>query len=276
VYVDPSSVTVAVDGFLFLRNGALYQQLHRPRFDPAGVFLTTVAPPLVAGSFAGSLAGSLLGITGDLPPLGETYEFQVIAYRGDPFADPPAGYRSPPSNIVTIGSEIWPEGMNVRVTFYELDMGCLHADTVLVTSLGGVGARPVDEEGHPIIEGCDEDLEGYGGGTYGGPYVNGTQVFYFRRYLHSRGRYDFEHHIFFYNPSINLYLRPGESLTIALRLYDYDVWSADDPYCHDEVVYNPETLEAIRDGPGARLVLGQPFWDAEGDCYLTYNITVLP
>jgi len=272
VWVDPSSVPVAVDGFLFLRNGALYHQLAHPRSDPAGMTMTSVSPPLPAGT----RLGTMLGVTGDLPPMGETWEYQVIAYRGDPFADPPAGYRSPPSNTVSIGSEIWPEGMNVRVTFYELDMGCLHADTDLVTNLGGIGPREVDEEGHPIITGCDEDLEGYGGGTYGGPYVNGTQAFYFRRYLHSGGRYDLLHSILFYNPSVELYLGPGDWLTISLRLYDYDVFSDDDPYCHDEAVYNPEELAAIRDGPGGRFVVGQAFWDDEGDCYLTYDIIVLP
>jgi len=73
-----------------------------------------------------------------------------------------------------------------------------------------------------------------------------------------------------------LYLGPGESLTISLRLYDYDVWSAADPFCHDDVVYNPEQLEAIQEGAGARLVLGQAIASHYGDCYLTYNIQVRP
>ncbi len=71
-----------------------------------------------------------------------------------------------------------------------------------------------------------------------------------------------------------LYLGPGESLTISMRLWDYDVWSADDPFCHGDVVYNPEQLEAIQEGAGACLVLGQAFASYCGGCYLTYNIQV--
>jgi hypothetical protein len=73
-----------------------------------------------------------------------------------------------------------------------------------------------------------------------------------------------------------LCLGPGESLTISMRLWGSDVWSADDPFCHDDVVFNPEQLEAIQAGAGARLVLGQAFASYYGDCCLTYNIQVRP
>ncbi|MEW6567148.1 MAG: LysM peptidoglycan-binding domain-containing protein [Chloroflexota bacterium] len=273
LFVDPASVDgFAVDGFLFLRNGSLYQQIAHPRFDPVGITLATVVPALPADTFGGMI-GEMLGVTG-LPSLGETWEFQVVAYLGDPFADPPAGYRSPRSNVVTIGSEVLPEGMTVRVTFYELDMGCLHSDDYHALESWGLGPGEVDEEGHPIIVGCEDDLEEWGPGVYGGVDVNGTRVFSLSHYLHSGGRYPFERYIFFGYPSHEMYLYPGDMLEISMRLWDYDVWSDDEAICHDDVVYRPDELEAILGSGGARLVLGQEFTSYWGACYLHYRIDV--
>ena len=73
-----------------------------------------------------------------------------------------------------------------------------------------------------------------------------------------------------------LYLGPGVSLTISMKLWDYDVWSTDDPFCHGDVGCTPEQLEAIHKGAGARLVLAQALASCYGDCRLTYNIRARP
>jgi hypothetical protein len=106
--------------------------------------------------------------------------------------------------------------------------------------------------------------------------VNGTRIFSVNHYLHSWRRYELERSFYFAYPSIELELGPANSLTISTRLWEDDVWSDPEEICHGEVVYSPEDLEAIEDGPGALLVLGQPFVSPYGDCYLTYNLTVLP
>jgi len=61
-----------------------------------------------------------------------------------------------------------------------------------------------------------------------------------------------------------------------MRLQDGDLASDDEAICHGSLVYSGPDLEAIEDGPGARLVLGEAFASYYGDCYLTYTLTVVP
>ena len=268
----------AAEGFLLLRDGAIFRDIPTGRGE-VDITLRGWQPvgPLATAIAADGTASVIWPDTGDLPPPGESYEFQVIAYVGDPLRDPPAGWRSPPSNVVEIGTDIWAEGRTVRVTLYELDTGCLHADEFTGGGLEtwGIGPGEVDEEGHPVVTGCDDDLDEWGL-TTGGVSVNGTRIFSVNHYLHSWRRYELERSFYFAYPSIELELGPANSLTISTRLWEDDVFSDPEAICHGEVVYSPADLEAIEDGPGALLVLGQPFVSYYGGCYLTYNITVLP
>lgn len=271
--------TGAAEGFLLLRDGAIVRDIPTGRGE-VGITLRGWQPygPLATAIQPDGSVSAIWPDTGDLPSPGETYEFQVIAYVGDPVRDPPAGWRSPPSNVVEIGSDIWAEGRNVRLTLFELDTGCLTADLFVgggLDTTGAGGVRPVDGQGHPIRDGCDADIDEWGL-TTGGVDVNGRRIFSVNHYIHSWRRYVLERSFHFYNPSIELYLGPTDSLTISMRLWEDDVWSAAEAICHGEVVYSPADLEAIEDGPGERLVLGQGFASHYGDCYLTYRITVLP
>lgn len=266
----------AAEGFLLLRDGAILRDIPTGRWEVV-ITLTGWQPTAQLATIV-ELDGTAHPVwpdTGDLPPPGESYEFQVIAYVGDPLLDPPGGYRSPPSNIVEIGSDIWAQGRNVRVTLHEFDTGCLHGD-VFGKENWGIGPRDVDEEGHPIISSCGGDDLDEWATTTGGVSINGTRIFGVDHYLHSARRYALDRTFYFREPSIDLYLGPTDPLIISMRLYDHDVWSDPEGYCHGEVTYYPDELESVETGPGARLVLGQAFASYYGDCYLTYTITVMP
>jgi LysM repeat protein len=268
----------AAEGFLLLRDGAILRDVPTGRWEVA-ITLTGWQPTSQLATIveADGTAHPLWPDTGDLPPPGESYEFQVIAYVGDPLLDPPGGYRSPPSNIVEIGSDIWAAGRNVRLTLHEFDTGCIHADEFgggLDT--WGIGPGEVDEEGHPTLPyGCDDDLDEWGT-TTGGVSVNGDRIFSVDHYIHSARRYPLDRTFYFYEPSIELYLGPSDPLIISMRLYDHDVWSGPEGYCHGDVQYYADELESIQTGPGARLVLGEGFASYYGACYLTYTIAVVP
>lgn len=228
------------DGFLVLRNGALFSQ------EPYGAEAIEVSHDP-----------------------GETYEYQVIAYQGDPFADPPAGWRSPPSNAVTIGSELWPKYKRVWMTFHYLKVGAIGC-----IDWPWPGVLCTSSEYYP---------EDRGPGVYGGVSVNGIRAFNIRYPLHPGTRYDLPPSFgYSESPRIDLTLSPSESLTISSRMWDYDVSSDDDPFCIADYVYGPDDLERILEEDeaifggryGARLVMMQEFNGGEGNCYLGYTIQV--
>jgi hypothetical protein len=234
----------AADGFLLLRNGALIRNIPTGRWEVV-ISLTGLQPstPVPTMIEEDGTAHQIWPDTGDLPGPGETYSFEVIAYVGDPLADAPAGYRSPHSNVVEIGSEIWAQGRWVQIRFEEFDTGCLHGDET-GPETWGYGAREVDEEGHPIMtRGCGgADLDEWAT-SYGGVNVNGMRVFSFDHYIHSSRRYPFSSNFFFYEPTYETYLGPSEFLTIRMNLYDGDLASGDEPYCHGVRGYSPAELE---------------------------------
>ncbi len=60
-----------------------------------------------------------------------------------------------------------------------------------------------------------------------------------------------------------------------MTLWDYDVWSPNDPFCDAVVVHSGTELEEIRSAMGGYATYrGQPFVSADGDCYLHYQIEV--
>lgn len=250
-------VGVEVDGFLILRNGALLEQVSA---EQTGRLLTGWEPygPLATIVEADGSVRYVWPDTGDLPPPGETYEFQVIAYVGDPFADPPAGYRSPPSNLVTIGSEIWAGAKWVRVMIEEFRTGNLYLDCInfIGTSCGE----------------CDAD--GWGE-SYGHISVNGVRVMSPHGWFPACTTWRFTVSEGFPTmPYAVLVTGPNESITISMRFWDYDVWPDDDPFCHGDYVFDAGVLERISESPDRVERFESAFHGGDGSCSLQFTIQV--
>jgi LysM repeat protein len=254
-------VGVEVDGFLILRNGALLEQVSA---EQTGRLLTGWQPygPLATIVEGDGPVRLVWPDTGDLPPPGETYEFQVIAYVGDPFADPPAGYRSPPSNLVTIGSEIWAGAKWVRVMIEEFRTGMLDLDC---NQFAG------------IMTGCGQCDADSWGASYGHISVNGTRVMSPRGWFPSCTTWRFTVSEGYPTmPSIALVSGPDESITISMRFWDYDVWSANDPFCHGDYVFDAGVLERISESPDGVERFEREFSGGDGWCWLVFTIQVMP
>ncbi len=276
LWVDPASFTGHADYLLFLRGGSPFRtvDLRGMRADPAGLTLVGISNPVIAGTDAAYAMYYHFGLTEEtfgLPGPGETIDFQALAWSDD-------STYSALSNIVSIrGAELWLRpylARHVRLTLYEMDTGCLRADTVRLPGTldtWGIGPDPRDADGHPIRNGCDDDLEDWGS-VSGGLDVNGIPAFRVSGDLHSYTRYQ---GIDRYWPPVTLYLLPTEDLVLDMILWDYDVSSSNDPFCDATVVHPARELEEIRSsGGGSMHYRGQPFVSREGGCYLHYLIEV--
>ncbi len=274
LWVDPASFAGHADHLIFLRGGSPFRtiDLRGMRADPAGVWLIGISNPVIIGTDAAYALYYHFGLTAEtigLPVPGETIDFQALAWSDD-------GTYSALSNIITLhGEHLWlPPYMSryVRLTFYELDTGCLHADYV---SMGletwGLGPAERDAMGHPIPYGCDHDLDHWGS-VSGGLDVNGMRAFEVDGDMHSFTWYQY---IDRYWPPITLHLLPTDDVVLDMTLWDYDVWFSNDAFCDMTVVHSGRELEEIRSSGGGYMdYRGQPFWSREGDCYLHYRIEV--
>ena len=250
-------VGVEVDGFLILRNGALFEQVPA---EQNGRMLRGWQPygPLATIVEADGSVRSVWPDTGDLPPPGETYEFQVMAYVGDPLATPPVGWGSPPSNSVTIGSEIWAGAKWVRVMIEEFRTGNLYLDCInfIGTSCGE----------------CDAD--GWGE-SYGHISVNGVRVMSPHGWFPACTTWRFTVSEGFPTmPYAVLVTGPNESITISMRFWDYDVWPDDDPFCHGDYVFDAGVLERISESPDRVERFESAFHGGDGSCSLQFTIQV--
>ena len=77
-----------------------------------------------------------------------------------------------------------------------------------------------------------------------------------------------------YNPTVAI-LEPGESLTIATDLWDYDVLWYDDQLCPLTLKYSPEDLAAIYSSGGTKYEL-VTMRDYESECAMELQFTVEP
>jgi len=276
VPADSSGVSPWVDGFILLRNGALLETLPAGgawRKTLSGSWLA-IAPTIIDESGRARTAAEW----GDLPAPGESYDFQVVYYQGAPLADAPEGYRSPPSNIFTLTGDMWPGSVEVTVTIHALHVTCIDSDRddpQLCWDLMVPG--PLDSTGMPTggcSYFCSGDPEDWGSGAYGGINVNGSRVLNIHYPINSGARYNFPPSYGTMSPpTITVTLSPFQSLVITSRMWDYDVWSADDPFCHGVVAMSPRELLAIRDGvtPAEQISM---FKSREGMCHLRYTVEV--
>jgi hypothetical protein len=276
VPADPRGVTPWVDGFFLLRNGALIETLPARgewRKTLEG-FFPAIAPTIIDDVGRATIAGDW----GDLPPPGETYDFQVVYYQGSPFADPPAGYRSLPSNIFSLTGDMWPGSIEVTVTIQALHVICIWDDRDTIgLCTEGLGPRGWDSTGMPLGSCsyyCSGDPEDWGRGVYGGIDVNGERVLNIGYPISSGGRYNFPPSFGTRTPpTITLTLSPAQYLVIQSRMWDYDVFYHDDAFCHGTVAISASELQHIRDGamPGFHV---SEFSGGDGLCYLGYTVEV--
>lgn len=241
-----------IDGYLVLMNGSLLFQTEGS--TPYPVYLFERGAPV-------------------LPPCGETWEYQVVAYSGNPLMGPPEGLLSTPSNIVTVGpATTCPRDRVVTLALNYLHVCTLHVDCPVCWGIcrWGLGV-PADESQCGGDVGCDPDYADiYGDEVYGSITANGRSLFSLMGSLDSgtifrlggsRGR------------STTFPLAESDSLTISMSFYDYDAMSDDDPFCHHQVVISPEDQVAIRDSGGSA-TRTSTFWDDGGTCFLNYTIRV--
>ena len=273
---DSAGVSPWVDGFILLRNGSAVESL--PARGPWRKSLSgswaSIAPTIIDDVGRARAAAEW----GDLPPPGETYDFQVVYYQGEPLADPPGGYRSPPSNTFTLTGDMWPGSVEVTVTMHALHVNCIWSDRdtpALCTE--GLDPGPLDDTGMPTAGCsyfCSGDPEDWGRGVYGGFNVDGRRVLNIGYPINSGARYNFPPSFGTRSaPTITLTLSPFAHLVIESRLWDYDVWSADDSFCQGVVSITPEELQHIRDGAFSGEKVSE-FSDVRGLCYLRYTVEV--
>ncbi len=248
-----------ISGYLIVKNGTLYMDL--PLGVPAADERTL---PLFQPS--------------GIPACGETYEYYVIAYHGDPIVGP----RSGPSNTLVLRREAC-ESRHVTVNFETLNTGCLTGDCAWKAYSGseewdyGLYVEPFDPDG--CRQGhCDLEGEYYGrlwanehevwlGGMndFGITFGWDTGGVYSIADMPTLGES---------NP-VHLDLNPYEYLEIAMKVWDDDHPGDDDVQCDGGYFFSPDDLRAIASMPDHRQTFTHIF-QAEGSCWLVYSIEVMP
>ena len=245
-----------IDGYLVLRNGSLLLQTESPTAYPVYLFERG---------------------EGWLPPCGETWEYQVVAYHGNPLMGPPDGVRSAASNSVFVGPETTcAQGRTVFLTLNylhvcSLDVDCSHyCGLPACLDTRGIGG-PSDESHCGGDIGCDPDYADlYGTYAYGSISVNGERMWSAGDTLNSG-------HIYQMRPGEGItrvfHLAPDDSLTISSAFYDYDAMTDDDPFCVGDYEFLPEHLVQIRDAGGRTDSI--LFNGGDGACFLNYSMSVM-
>lgn len=243
-----------IDGYLVLMNGSLLFQNEGP--TPYPVYLFERGAPV-------------------LPPCGETWEYQVFAYAGNPSMGPPEGVLSAPSNIVTA----WPgttclRSREVRLALYYLHVCSLTVDcpSCFGVCLETWGTGPLSDESQCNGDvGCDPDYADiYGDEVNGSISANGRTLFSLMGSLSSGTVFRLSGSR---GGSTLFELGADDSLTIRISFYDYDAMSPNDPFCHGRVVISPADQVAIRDG-GEPVTRTSSFGDEGGACFLNYTLQV--
>jgi len=250
----PTGGEELVDGFLLYRNGAQlpYGRPYHP--SPA-------ADPEYTTWFAEIRERDLF------PSCPTIYEFYMVAYR----EDDELGHReSAPSNSVFIEGDPVPcyQSKMVRVTFEQLETGCLDLDDYIVQRLctrGCGGLRACCD--------CNHDPRDWPI-PYGDVWVNGekappglwqdfdsSSVYDVGRFLHPG----------------DLLLGPLDDLTITMKLWDPDMGSRADLFCPGEyTIGHWELDELAKSPPGQRNRTYDPeFSNHNGTCWLKFTLEVL-
>jgi LysM repeat protein len=276
VPTDSRGVSPWVDGFLLLRNGAIVESL--PARGPWRKTLQGSYPALAPTIVDEAGRARIAGDWGDLPAPGETYEFQIVYYQGSPFADPPAGYRSLPSNVFSLTGDMWPGNLEVTVTMQALQVICIWADRDRIgLCTEGLGPSGWDSTGMPTgscSDYCSGSPEDWGPGVYGGVNVNGNRVFNISYPMWSGARFTFPPAFGYRSPpTITLSLSPFQYLVVESEMWDYDVFYHDDAFCQGLVQISPDELQRIKTGamPGFHV---NDFIGGDGLCYLGYTVEV--
>ncbi len=233
-----------VDGFFLFRNGELWRTI----------------PDSRASRY--TLWDSLWEAGGCF----EETDFYIKGYIGNP--ESPS--RTVDSNIVTIPGYCPVLYRNVTVRFLSIYYECIDVDK---RTRGGL-----------VVSGaCGGPPEDWGEGVLGGVDVNGSRTFNIWYPLYTGMYVTFPIWGSTIIPTRVLVLSPEESLTISSRMWDYDVWSTNDPFCHDEVIYSPSDLAGMISGTTYFEETfsdinwfndDEPLDTSGGSCIISYDITV--
>ena len=220
-------------------------------------------------------------LDGSLPTCSRTFQYQVIAYQGDPIL----GEKSPPSNPVWITGD--PCYNSARIRFDYINPLHLDGDEpsipwIIPLDSGGEGEREdVDTELH-ISDDPPEWEEFNQGCSYANLWANDQNID-----VGSSDRWDCFHWTtdvayrvidqrFIDNDTLIERLDKTETLTIGMNVYDHDVL-ADDKQCYGEYEYSPRDLEEITRMPGHSKTYTRYFCESGGGCcIMQYTIKVIP
>ena len=248
-----------------------------------------VAPPVMDG-FLIYRNGSLWRTTGpntehyvvwdhirEAGGCGMQTEFFVVGYLGNPLS-PDATLESP---HILISGYCPPDAQFNRVTvqFSWMAALCLNGmdpwfdiEIQGLYTCGGPGEEECVREEILSDPGCPYALDNTITRQYGGLNVNGLRA------LDCYGCFNWSpRYIDFIGGGWDPYtltLEPGESLTIATDLWDWDVIN-DDPMCPRTLVYSPEDLFLISGSgrPAYKLV---QMVNADSNCAMEFKLTVEP
>jgi LysM repeat protein len=249
-----------VDGFIIFRNGALWR----------------TTGPFTAGYPVWDHLYEAGGC-------GDQTEFHVVGYQGD--ADAPTATIE--SNHILVSGYCPPDERfrQVTVQFSWLRVICLRymeslpppgASPGVGIGCGYAGAPECTEEYVLDYAGCSSALDNYGPVSYGGLNVNG------RRVIEMAGgiiQFAPQYYYFPVGPwqpyyRYSLSLSEADSLTITSDLWDYDVFSADDPICPGSIVLSPEQItDVLQTARTERLV--QVLGNTESTCGLSLEVSAV-
>ena len=245
-----------IDGFIIKQNETLLTLIEDPNFDR-----------LVINDLDGSL-----------PTCSRTYQYQVIAYQGDPIL----GEKSPPSNPVWItGRACYSSAI---VIFEYINPIKLTGDDSSIVSLdiGGEGEREDFDTELSISDDPPEWEEYNQGCSYANLWANDQNID-----VGSSDRWDCFHWTtgvayrvidqrFIDNDTLIEPLDITETLTIGMNVYDHDRL-ADDKQCYGEYEYSPRDLINITKLPGHSKTYTRYFCESGGGCCkMQYTIKVIP
>jgi LysM repeat protein len=194
-------------------------------------------------------------------------EFYMTAYVDDPAL---GHIETIPSNSVFTEGDPVPcyRSKVVRLSFEELETGCLDVDDYVIQHLctrGCAGLRTCCD--------CNHDPRDWPI-PFGDVWVNGEKAHpgLWQDFDSSR-RYDVSR---FLRP-IDLLLGPLDDLTITMKLWDDDVWSGDDKFCPGEyTIGHWELDELAKSLPGEKRRTYDPeFSNDNGTCWLKFTVEVL-